>query len=187
MKLPKNQIQNPGSNLGVGGGHIPAEFWWPRHRCWGPGCRFWLPSLGSKVLVSPFCGDGVWLQATFPCTYWGALQWAPFSFPGCLALEFLELSIVEFLSLQDQWGRRERWKPRERGQLCSETCHQVNKRPGDRWKGKWTTSEASAQVSEPLSPGNSYFLPSLREKSDFSASHWTAHTPFSHSVPCAWG
>lgn len=107
--------------------------------------------------VSPFCGDGVWPQATFPCTYWGALQWAPFSLPGCLALEVLELSIVEFLSLQDRWGRREMETQGARTVLFGDLS--PGKRPEDGWKGKWATLEASARVSEPV-PGEQ-LLPAL--------------------------
>lgn len=120
MKLLKNQIQNPGSDLGQGGRHVPCGILVARLQVLECGVLAAWPGLRGSG-VSP-C-DGVRPRARFLSTYRGTLQWAPFSLPGCLALEFLELSVVQFLNLQDQQGGRERWKPREQGQLRLETCH----------------------------------------------------------------
>lgn len=114
MKLLKSPVQKPGSDLG-GGRRIPCGILVARPQVWqGPGCGFWCSSWALGLWCTSWC-DGELPQATPP--FW--------LFPsGWLALGFLELSVVQFLSLQDHEAG-ESWKPREQGQLRLETCHQV--------------------------------------------------------------
>lgn len=98
MKLLKSPVQKPGSDLG-GSRHIPCGIRVARAQVWqGPGCGFWLLGLGLGALVY-FWDSGVMESCRRP--HRGTRLWATFSLPGCLALGFLELSVVQFLSLQD--------------------------------------------------------------------------------------
>jgi len=175
MKLLKNQIQNPGSDVGRGGRRIPCGILVARPQVLrGRGAGFGCPAWAGALV----------------CLWWwcAAAGQVPThiarhsSLPGCLALEFLELSVVQFLSLQDQRGRRERWKPREQGQLRLETCHQVNGQ-GTSGKGNGVTLEASAPGFR-ATVHREQPLPALCEESNLRVSPWTAHTVFPLCALC---